>query len=119
MKKILAIFVAVLLAIEILPINLLDTKSVFAENATFNSATLMLENKYGSPGTEVEVNLNIQNNPGIAGATLNIEYASQLTITNAEAGDAWKNLTFTVPAKFDNPSTFLWDSERGMTMEPY
>lgn len=117
MKKILSIFVAVLLAIEILPINLLDTKSVFAENATFNSATLVLENKYGSPGTEVEVNLNIQNNPGIAGATLNIEYASQLTITNAEAGDAWKNLTFTVPAKFDNPSTFLWDSERGMTTE--
>ena len=116
-RKLLSIFVVAMLVIGVLPVNWLDPKQVFAEETALNSATLLFENKYGSPGTEVEMDLNIRNNPGIAGATLNIEHASQLTLISAEAGEAWESLTFTAPAKLGNPSTFLWDSERGMTTE--
>lgn len=116
-RKILSVFIALFLIIEIIPIDTLNGILVLAESAELSGAALVVENKYGSPGEEVEVNVNVQNNPGIAGATLCLQYDQGLTLISASNGDAWGNLAFTAPAKLGNPSTFLWDSESGMAKD--
>ena len=117
LRKILSVLIATVLIIGCIPLEGLNAVFVFADNTSVNGAALIIENKYGAPGTEVEVEVNVKNNPGVAGATLSVQYVPQLTLVSAEAGEAWNNLTFTAPAKLGNPSIFLWDSERGMTTD--
>lgn len=114
-QKIVSIFMTVLLIAGIIPLSCFDELLISAKASSLGGAALVVENKHGAPGNEIDVNVRIQENPGIAGATLNVQYDPKLTLVNASNGDAWGNLTFTAPAKFGNPSTFLWDSERGMT----
>ena len=61
----------------------------------------------------VNVDVVVKNNPGIAGATLNVEYAKGLTLIAAENGEAFSMLAFTKPGSFSNPARFLWDSQDG------
>lgn len=68
----------------------------------------------GSAGEDVVVDVLIDNNTGIAGATLKVSYDTKLTLQKVERGDALQGLTFTSPAKLSNPCKFLWDSESGM-----
>ena len=75
--------------------------------------TIIVESKTSAPGEQIKVNVNIENNPGIAGATLSISYDSKLKLKSAESGSVFSKLNFTAPGKFDNPSKFLWDSESG------
>lgn len=118
MRKVIAVFMAIILIVGIVPIDWIGGITAdAAETSELSGSALVTENKYGYPGSEVELNVNIQNNPGIAGATLNLQYDSKLTLISAENGEAWGKLAFTLPAKLGNPSTFLWDSERGMTLE--
>ena len=113
--RIISILIAVILVIEIMPADWLKITHVWAESSGVEGTALLVENQSGSPGNEVNVNITIQENPGIAGATLSVQYDPKLTLIGAENGEAWNKLAFTAPAKFENPSTFLWDSERGMT----
>lgn len=84
-----------------------------SEITTDINPTIFVENKYAAPGSLVEVNIDVKNNPGIAGATLSISYDSNLTLKDAQNGTTFSNLSFTRPNNFDNPSVFLWDSESG------
>ena len=113
-RKIVSVFIAIILAIGIVPLDGLGSFLASAEETSLNGAALIVENKYGFPGSEVDINVDVQNNSGVAGATLCLQYASNLTLISVSNGDAWGDLTFTAPAKLGNPSTFLWDSERGM-----
>ena len=61
----------------------------------------------------VNVDIVVKNNPGIAGATLNVEYAEGLTLVSATNGAAFSALAFTKPGSFSNPCRFLWDSQDG------
>lgn len=118
MRKVTAVFMAMILIVGMIPIDWIGGITAdAAETSELSGSALITENKYGYPESEVEVNVNIQNNPGIAGATLNLQYDPKLTLISAENGEAWGKLAFTLPAKLENPSTFLWDSERGMTRE--
>lgn len=118
MRKVTAVFMAMILIVGMIPIDWIGGITAdAAKTSEWSGSALITENKYGYPESEVEVNVNIQNNPGIAGATLNLQYDPKLTLISAENGEAWGKLAFTLPAKLGNPSTFLWDSERGMTQE--
>lgn len=108
-KRVMSIILVLALAFTCVPIG---TFSVSA-NTDYTEPTVFAESKYAAPGASVEVNVNIKNNPGIAGATLSISYAQELTLTNAVCGDTFSSLSFTAPGKFTNPSSFLWDSESG------
>lgn len=113
-KKLFSIFMVIFLILGIIPENCYEGLAITAKASTLEGAALLVENKQAFLNSEVEINVDIQENPGVAGATLNVEYDSKLTLLSASNGDAWGSLTFTAPAKYNNPSTFLWDSERGM-----
>lgn len=64
-------------------------------------------------GKTVRVTIDIQNNSGIVGALLAIEYDPALTLIGAEVGSAWNSLHFTAPKVYSNPSNFVWDGVSG------
>lgn len=102
MRKVTAVFMAIILIVGMIPIDWIGgIIADAAETSELSGSALITENKYGYPESEVEVNVNIQNNPGIAGATLNLQYDPKLTLISAENGEAWGKLAFTLPAKLE------------------
>lgn len=83
---------------------------IVSTGAASPSATLTVENVSAVPGSTVEVDVEIKNNPGIIGASLKLSYGEGLTLTDAAAGDAWSSLSMTKPGKFQSPCTFTWDA---------
>ena len=67
--------------------------------------------KRGASGVEVQVF--IQNNPGILGMTLTLTFDSEaLTLKGATNGEAVKDvLTMTKPGKLISPCNFVWDGQ--------
>ena len=108
-KRVMSIILVLVLAFTCIPIGAITASA----STEYTEPTIFAESKYAAPGSSVEVNVNVKNNPGIAGATLSISYDSQLTLTNAVSGATFSKLSFTAPGKFTNPSSFLWDSESG------
>jgi hypothetical protein len=72
-------------------------------------ATLVIDSVRAEAGKTVRVTIDIQNNPGIIGAVLTLNYNSALTLVNVEAGSAWNSLNFTRPSSFAGPCNFVWD----------
>ena len=83
--------------------------SVFAELA--DSTIISVESVYAAPDSTVDVNINIDNNQGIAGATFTLTYDEKLTLLDVQKGDAFGMLEFTAPGLFSSPCNFFWDSE--------
>lgn len=76
-------------------------------------AKLVIADVEAEAGSIVRVTIDIQNNPGIIGAVLTLNYDSALTLINAEAGSAWNSLNFTPPSIFSNSCNFVWDGITG------
>lgn len=104
-KKIVSLLLTIVFVLLSIPANVL---LAFAEEAETNS-TIMVESKYSSDNTCVDVNLTLSNNPGVAGAKIKIEFDNRLTLTNAISGEAFAVLDYTAPA-YSNPCYFNWDS---------
>ncbi len=62
-------------------------------------------------GATVNVDVTIENNPGILGATLTLTYDDGLTLINATEGEAFSALMMTKPGAFTSPCNFLWDGQ--------
>ena len=62
-------------------------------------------------GATVNVDVTIENNPGILGATLTLTYDDGLTLVNATEGEAFSALMMTKPGAFTSPCNFLWDGQ--------
>ena len=73
--------------------------------------TFAVDKINASKGEMVTVAVNVRNNPGILGMTLNLSYDSNaLTLTNAVSGNAVSDvLAFTKPGRFTSPCNFTWD----------
>lgn len=108
-KRVLSIFLVLSLVFSCIPLGTICASA----STDYTEPTIFAESKYAAPGSLVVVNVNVENNPGIAGATLSISYDSKLTLTGAESGATFSKLSFTSPGQFFNPSEFLWDSESG------
>ena len=76
-------------------------------------ATIVIDNVRAEAGKTVRVTIDVQNNPGIIGAVLTLNYNSALTLVSAEAGSAWSTLNFTRPSSFAGPCNFVWDGVEG------
>ncbi|MBE6741412.1 MAG: hypothetical protein E7570_03825 [Ruminococcaceae bacterium] len=63
----------------------------------------------GNPGETVAVDINVENNPGILGTILSLNYDSRLTLKSAANGSAFSALTMTKPGRFTSPCQFAWD----------
>lgn len=110
MKK----YVSLLLLITIFTVSCISTGLISANaSTTFTDPTIFVESKSFTLGEQIKVNVNVNKNPGIAGAILKITYDSKLTLVEAESGEKFAKLNFTKPGKFESPCTFLWDSESG------
>lgn len=64
-----------------------------------------------TPGSTVNVELKIKDNPGILGAELAITFDEGLTLIGASNGDAFSPLTMTKPGKLTSPCKFVWDGQ--------
>ncbi len=59
---------------------------------------------------QVVISVSIQDNPGIAGLMISVQYSSEVfTLTAAESGEAMEALMFTSPGTLASGSRFLWD----------
>ena len=74
-------------------------------------ATVTVESTYAFPGATVEVNLLLEDNPGIAGARLTVSYDEHLELLDAVSVGALSELEYSRPGSFASPCVFNWDSE--------
>ncbi|MDD6763097.1 MAG: leucine-rich repeat protein [Clostridiales bacterium] len=81
--------------------------SVFAGGAT----TITIPGISDTAGSTVDVAVQIENNPGILGATLTFEFDEGLILVGAANGDAFSALTMTTPGSFTSPCNFVWDGQ--------
>lgn len=82
-----------------------------AESNSDNEPIIGLESKYAAAGESVQVDVVIQNNPGILGGVLEITFDSSLTLLSASNGEAFSDLAMTKPGKFSSPCRFAWDAQ--------
>ena len=73
-------------------------------------ATIVVESTSAKPGETITVNVDIANNPGVAGAKLELTYDSKLTLISAVEGDVFTSLDYTPPYALENSCSFNWDS---------
>ncbi len=107
MKKILAVFLAAILMLSMLPTLVLAV----------TTPSIEIDSAYGKPGEYVDVNVKIKNNPGIIAATLTFSFDSNLTLVKAENGDAFSALSYTAPNQLVNGGQitsscrFFWQAD--------
>lgn len=78
----------------------------FATDAA--AATLNVADVYATPGGTVTVGVEIENNPGILGATLTVSWDEGLTLVDSASGAAFSELTFQAPSRYTNGCNFVW-----------
>ena len=72
-------------------------------------AKVVIESVEAKAGRTVRVTMDIQNNPGIIGAILTLEFDSALKLVDVQTGSAWTSLSFTRPSALTSPCNLVWD----------
>ena len=91
----------------VLMASLFTPLSVFAENTT----RVIIPNVRETAGSTVNVDVKIENNPGILGATLTFDFGEELKLVGATNGEAFSALQMTLPGKMQSPCNFVWDGQ--------
>lgn len=107
-KRALSLLFALAFLITVFPLGTMQAKAV--EN---NMPTIIVDTVEAVPGSEVTVNVSIENNPGILGATLTLSFGDGVTLTKATSGDnnAFSAMVLTKPGKLVSPCNFVWDGQ--------
>jgi len=116
MRKGVSLLLSTVLAASMVPSQMLRSyaaetiTSVSKDTNANNSESTIISMKetWGMPGNQVTVVLSMENNPGIIGMTLKIDYNEDIiTMVNAENGTAVKGeaISFTPPASGSN---YVW-----------
>lgn len=113
MKRAISLLLAILMVVVCLP------KNVYAaiDTSDMINPTIVVDSKYAAPGTSVEVDLLLVNNPGVSGAKVTVSYDSNLRLSNAVSGEAFVALDYTKPGNYNSPCSFTWDSENAEVLE--
>lgn len=105
-RKLISLLCVVVLLLSLLPSN------VFAVTSNTESPVIAVENVWGSSGQTVEVNVSIENNPGILGGTFTISWAEELELISAKKQEAFDELNYQKPSKYEPAGTnFIWYGE--------
>lgn len=91
----------------IMSLSLLTPICVRAEGA----AAILVSSVSDTAGSTVDIEVKIENNPGILGATLKLDFDEGLTLTDAVSGSAFSALTMTKPGSLTSPCNFVWDGQ--------
>ena len=103
-NRIIAMLMVIVMTISLVPSMLLNASAADVSQPTFS-----VESTWAVAGSTIEVNVNIDNNPGLYGATLNISWAEGLTLVDAENGSVFNGLAFQEPSRYQSTGTnFLW-----------
>ncbi len=101
---------ALLVAVMILSSIPLSAISVIA--ATGSETKISVNDTFAASGTEVSVDVIIENNPGILGMTLKLEYDDEYaTLMSVVNGEALSAMTFTAPKSLQSGCNLQWDAE--------
>lgn len=101
-KKLLSVFLALLMMLTVFPASMIANAA--------NAATVTVESVNAVPGSNVEVNINVKNNPGILAANFTVTYDKGLTLIDSKSGDAFSALSMTKPENYNSPCKFGWDA---------
>lgn len=113
-RKVIALFLTTLLTTSTVPSHLLISYAV--DNSTtiskvddvYDGTIINVQKAWAMPGEQVKVILSMNNNPGIVGLTLKIDYNhTVMSLVSAENGKAvsGNNISFTPPSSGSN---FVW-----------
>lgn len=103
---------ALVMVISCVPLVTMSTLA-----ADYTAPTIVVGSKHTGAGSTVEVELEVVNNPGIAGAKITLSYDSKLTLASAENGADFSELDYINPGVFESPCNFNWDSESAEVTE--
>lgn len=101
-QKLLSVFLALLMILTIFPM------SIIAD--ALNAAIITVESVNAVPGSNVEVDINVKNNPGIMAANFTVTYDEGLTLVDSKSGEAFGALSMTTPESYNSPCKFAWDA---------
>lgn len=81
------------------------------DDSNISEPALIIRGAKAKPGSKnVEVNIEIKNNPGILGIDFDLYYdSSAVTLINAKSELYLEGCSYTPPSYYRNPTTFLWD----------
>ncbi len=99
------------IALMLSVVMLLSLMAPLSTAATAVTPTVSVQSVTDIAGATVDVNVVIENNPGILGATLTFSYDNGLTLLSATSGDAFSPLAMTKPGKYSSPCNFVWDGQ--------
>lgn len=105
MKRIVALLLSAVMLISCIPLGAAAVSAADAPTPIFTVAST-----HAARGSIVELTVNLQNNPGIAGAQLIVSFDADLTLVSAKAGSTFEKLDYTAPATLTSPCPFNWDS---------
>lgn len=107
-SRIVSLLLAVLLTITCVPYASLTVSAATIDT----DAVITVREAYAKAGSKVIVDVFLENNPGILGMTLSVEYdETQAELVAVENGDCLSGMTFTMPKDLSSGCHFPWDSE--------
>ncbi len=95
MKRLISLLLTAVMLIGMIPFS---TLSIFAADG----AVISVQNVTATAGSTVDVTVSITGNPGIATMGMTVTFDEALTLIGAKNGEAFSDLTLTVPAQLKN-----------------
>ncbi len=105
-KRLISLLLTVVLVLSICP-----TFTVLAQEGTANGTIFTVENVFAASGSAVKVNILVENNTGIAGATLKVSWSEGLTLIDDENGTVFNpdEIAYQAPKYYKSEGTnFVW-----------
>ena len=102
-KRCLAMLLAAALVLSSFP--------AYTAKAANGETIISAESKNVTATGEVSIDITIQNNPGILGASLEVAWDEGLNLVGGTNGEAFSYLTLTKPGSFTSGCHFLWDGQ--------
>lgn len=101
-KRLISFICVVVLVLSMLPATAFATE-------TTAPAVVTVEQEWATRGQTVELDVSIQNNPGILGGTFTISWAEGMELISAKSKDAFDELNYQKPSNFNPVGTnFIW-----------
>ncbi len=107
-NRFISAFLAFVMIFTIIPFN------AFAADVQETTAVVSVKNTTAEPGNTVTVNVVIENNPGILGMTLKLNFDDSIaTLKSVKNGDALSAMSFTPPTgdALVSGCNLVWDAE--------
>lgn len=80
-----------------------------AAAVTAGTPVVTVEQRWATGGQTIELDISIENNPGIIGGKFTVSWAEELELISAESKEAFDELNYQKPSNFNrNGTNFMW-----------